>query len=106
MIVIVPLAVIVSHPPVRGIEKLNVPAAVGVPDTVIILLNHEAVTPLGNPEGVPIPVAPVVVKVTLGIAVPMQTVGVLDAVDTVFVGLTVMVPNAFIGAQPPVTGME
>ena len=46
---------------------------------------HEAVTPAGSPVGVPIPVAPVVVRVILVSAVLMQSVGLLEAVPAVFV---------------------
>ena len=40
---------------------MNVPDAVGVPLIVIVLDAQVAVTPNGNPVGVPIPVAKVVV---------------------------------------------
>ena len=36
------------------------PVEVGVPLIVITLLDHEAVTPAGNPVAAPMPVAPVV----------------------------------------------
>ena len=39
------------------------PVAVGVPLIVSTLLDHDAVTPVGNPVTVPIPVAPVVLRV-------------------------------------------
>lgn len=39
---------------------MKVPEAVGVPLIVIVLADHEALTPAGNPVAVPIPVAPVV----------------------------------------------
>jgi len=54
---------------------------------------------------VPMPVAPVVVCVMVGIAVLMQTVGVDDAALVVFVCMTVIVPVAFILPHPPVSGM-
>ena len=46
---------------------------------------QEADTPAGSPVGVPIPVAPVVVRVILVSAVLMQSVGLLEAVPAVFV---------------------
>ena len=46
---------------------------------------QEGVTPAGSPVGVPIPVAPVVVRVMLVSAVLMQSVGLLEAVPAVFV---------------------
>ena len=59
--VIVPVALTVPHPPVKGILYVKGPETVGVPEIVISLFNHEADTPVGKPVGVPIPVAPVVV---------------------------------------------
>ena len=57
-----------------------------MPLMVIVLDAHEAVTPAGNPIGVPMPVAPVVVCVITGLkAVLMHSVGVEDAADTVVV---------------------
>ena len=44
---------------------------------------HEGVTPAGSPVAVPIPVAPVVVRVMLVSAVLMQSVGLLEAVPAV-----------------------
>jgi hypothetical protein len=64
-----------------------------------------ALTPVGKPVAVPMPVAPVVVCVMVGIAVLMQTVGVDDAALVVFVCMTVIVPVAFILPQPPVNGI-
>ena len=72
---------------------------------VIVLIAHAAVTPVGNPVAVPIPVAPVVVWVIAVSAVLIHTVGVLDAAVTVLAGVTVIVPVAFTVPQPPVTGM-
>jgi hypothetical protein len=40
---------------------LNVPATVGVPVIVIVFDAQAAVTPVGNPVAVPIPVAKIVV---------------------------------------------
>ena len=57
---------------------------------VIVLEPNEAVTPAGNPVGVPMPVAPVVVKVIgAGSAVLIQSVGEDDAALTVLFGVTV-----------------
>jgi hypothetical protein len=61
--VIVPVAFTLPQPPVKGIVYVKLPVAVGVPLIVITLLDHEAVTPSGNPVAVPIPVAPVVLRV-------------------------------------------
>ena len=66
---------------------------------------HEAVTPAGRPVAVPIPVAPVVVRVILVSAVLIHSVGVEDAVPAVLAGVTVIVPVAFTDPQPPVKGM-
>ncbi len=84
---------------------MKVPEAVGVPEMVIVLEDHAAVTPAGNPVAVPIPVAPVVVCVMLVNAVLIHSVGVLDAVPAVLSGVTVIVPVAFTDPQPPVNGM-
>ena len=70
------------------------------------LFNHDAVTPVGNPDAVPIPVAPVVECVILVNAVLIHKVGVLDATLTVWFELTVIVPVAFTLPQPPVNGIE
>ena len=51
---------------------------------------HAAVTPVGKPEAVPIPVAPVVVWVIFGvIAVLIHKVGEDDATPTVLFGFTI-----------------
>ena len=71
---------------------MNVPATEGVPLIVMTSANHAAVTPVGNPVGVPIPVAPVVACVMSVKAVFRHTVGELDAVAAVFVGVTIIVP--------------
>ena len=55
-----PNSVTLPQPPVNGILQLKVPEVVGVPDIVITLLDHEALTPEGKPVTVPMPVAPVV----------------------------------------------
>lgn len=73
---------------------------------VMVLAAHDAETPAGKPEGVPIPVAPVVVWVISGIAVLIHTDGVEEAAVTVLSGVTVIVPVAYNVLQPPVSGME
>ena len=79
----------------------------GVPLIVIVLLDHEAVTPVGNPVAAPIPVAPVVVKVIVGdIAVFEQYVPLGAALTAVILGVTVIVPVAFTAPHPPVRGIE
>ena len=84
---------------------MKVPDAVGVPLMVSTLEAHEAVTPAGRPVAVPIPVAPVVVRVILVSAVLTHSVGLLEAVPAVLAGFTVIVPVAFTDPQPPVKGM-
>ena len=84
---------------------MKVPDAVGVPLIVIVLLAHAAVTPVGKPVAVPIPVAPVVVCVIAVSAVLIHNVGVLEAALTVLAGVTVIVPVAFTVPQPPDKGM-
>ena len=84
---------------------MNVPDAVGVPLIVIVLVAHVAVTPVGKPVAVPIPVAPVVVCVIAVSAVLIHNVGVLDAALAVLFGVTVIVPVAFTVPQPPANGM-
>ena len=64
-----------------------------------------ALTPVGKPVGVPIPVAPVVVCVMVVRALLIQMVGVLDAALVVLSGVTVIVPVAFILPHPPVNGI-
>ena len=77
----------------------------GVPEIVIVLLAHAALTPAGNPVAVPMPVAPVVACVIFVKAVLIHSVGVLDATPAVLAGVTVIVPVAFTLPQPPVNGM-
>ena len=82
------------------------PDAVGVPLIVIKLEAKAAVTPAGNPIGVPIPVAPVVEMVILGeIAVLIHTAGLEEGVPAVLFDVTVILPVAFTDPQPPVSGM-
>ena len=85
---------------------MKVPAAVGVPEIVIVLDAQEAVTPAGRPVAAPIPVAPVVVCVIAVRAVLMHRVGVEEAVLVILSGVTVMVPVAFTVVHPPVSGIE
>ena len=85
---------------------MKVPLAVGVPLIVIVFEFHTAVTPVGSPVAVPMPVAPVVVCVMLVKAVLMQSVGVDEAEPAVLAGVTVMLPVAFTLPQPPVSGIE
>ena len=87
---------------------MKVPAAVGVPEIVIVFDAHAAVTPAGNPVAAPMPVAPVVVRVIFVSAVLILNVGVEEAAPTVLIALelTVIVPVALTAApQPPVSGM-
>ena len=84
---------------------MKVPDAVGVPDIVITLLDHNALTPAGKPDAMPIPVAPVVVCVIFANGVMIQSVGVDEATETVLFGRTVIVPVAFTFPQPPVRGI-
>ncbi len=66
-----------------------------------------AFTPAGSPVAIPIPVAPVVVKVILGeIAVLIHKVGFDDAGVTVLFGVTMIVPVADADPHVPVSGME
>ena len=71
-----------------------------MPLIVIRLEAQAAVTPVGKPVAVPIPVAPVVVCVKLVKAVLIQSVGDEDAAPAVFAAVTVMVPVAVL--VPPV----
>jgi hypothetical protein len=64
-----------------------------------------ALTPVGKPVAVPMPVAPVVVCVMVVRALLIQIVGVDDAALVVFAGVTVIVPVADTVPQPPVNGM-
>jgi len=84
---------------------LKVPDAVGVPDIVITLLDHDALTPAGKPDAMPIPVAPDVVWVILVNGLLIQSVGVVEATVTVLFGRTVIVPVALTLPQPPVNGI-
>ena len=72
---------------------------------VIVLPANEAVTPPGNPVGVPMLVAPVVVWVIAVRGVLIQSVGDAEAALTVLAGVTVIVPVAFTVPHPPDRGM-
>ena len=78
---------------------------VGVPLIVIVLLAHAAVTPVGKPVTVPMPVAPVVAWVIAVKAVLIHKVGVDEAVPTVLFGLTVIV-NVVVEAHCPAFGVK
>jgi hypothetical protein len=104
-IVIFPVAFTLPHPPVKGIvyEKS---LAGALPLIVITFADQVAVTPVGKPVGVPIPVAPVV-DIVIVIGIP-QFIGVeYDGVPAVLFGheLTVIFPVAFTLPQPPVKGI-
>ena len=82
------------------------PVADGVPLIVITLPDQAAVTPVGNPVAVPMPVALVVVCVIFVKAVLTVSVGVDDAVPTAQAAATVIVPVAFTALQlVPVSGI-
>ncbi len=83
---------------------MNVPDAVGVPEIVMVLLAQVAVTPVGNPVTLPMPVAPVVVCEIFVNVVLIHNVVVVPAVIVLF-GLTVIVPVAFTVPHPPVNGI-
>ena len=84
---------------------MNVPEAVGVPLIVMVFVAQAAVTPVGRPVAVPIPVAPVVVCVMLVNAVLIHSVGDEDAAPAVLSGVTVIVPVALALPQPLLRGM-
>ena len=77
----------------------------GVPEIVITFAAQAALTPVGSPVAVPMPVALVVACVILVKAVLIQSVGVEEAAPAVLFGVTVIVPVAFTLPQPPVNGM-
>ena len=72
---------------------------------VIVLDAKAAVTPVGNPVAVPIPVAPVVAWVIAVNAVLIHNVGDDEAAPAVLFGVTIIVPVALTLPQPPVNGM-
>jgi hypothetical protein len=69
---------------------LKVPEVAGVPLMVMVFEDQLAVTPVGNPAAVPIPVAPVVVCVIGDKALLIHKVGVVDAELTVLTAVTVI----------------
>ena len=79
-----------------------------MPLIVIVLPDQAAVTPVGKPVAVPMPVALVVVCVIFVKAVFTVSVGVVDAAAAAQadVALTVILPIAFILPQPPVRGIS
>ena len=73
---------------------MNVPAAVGVPEMVIVLLAHVALTPAGKPlapltPASVMPVAPVVAMVITGKTVLRQSVGIEEGALAVLRGVMV-----------------
>jgi hypothetical protein len=64
-----------------------------------------ALTPVGKPVAVPMPVAPVVLCVMVANEVLIHNVGVDDAALVVLSGVTVIVPVADTVPQPPVNGI-
>ena len=72
---------------------------------VIVSDPQAAVTPVGSPVAVPIPVAPVVVCVISVKTLLIQSVGLDDAPPAVFAGVTVIVPTASTVPQPPINGI-
>ena len=84
---------------------MNVPDTDGAPVIVMLLLVHEALTPVGKPFApdtpeLEIPVAPVVVWVIAVKAVLIHKVGVEEAVPDELLAFTVKV------AELPETGFE
>ena len=71
----------------------------------MVLDDQLAVTPVGKPVAVPIPIAPVVVCVIFVKAVLIHKVGVDEAAPAVLAAVTVIVPVAFTLPQPPVNGI-
>jgi hypothetical protein len=84
---------------------LKIPDAVGVPLIVIVFEAQFADTPPGKPEGVPIPVAPVVLCVIGVNALLIHSVGVDDAAPAVMSAVTVIVPVALTVPHPPLKGI-
>jgi hypothetical protein len=85
---------------------LKVPTEEGVPLTVIVLFENDAVTPDGKFTTEPIPVAPDVVNVIAGeIAVFIHKTGLDNGAPTKLIGVTVIAPVAFRFPQPPVRGI-
>ncbi len=77
-----------------------------MPLIVITLADQAAVTPAGNPEAVPMPVALVVPCVIFVNTVFTVSVGVDDAAPAAQAAVTVIVPVAFTALQlVPVSGI-
>jgi hypothetical protein len=77
-----------------------------VPLIVITSPDQEAVTPVGNPEAVPMPVALVVACVIFVNTVFTVSVGLDDAAPAEQAAVTVIVPVAFTELQlVPVSGI-
>ena len=76
------------------------PAELGVPLIVIVLADQEAVTPVGNPVAVPIPVAPVVLCVIGVKTVFAVSVGAEEAAPAV---LVTMHPHPSVPAEEEIT---
>ena len=76
-----------------------------MPLIVITSPDQAAVTPVGNPEGLPMPVALVVACVIFVNTVFTVSVGVVDAALAVLAAVTVIVPVALTLPHPPVNGM-
>jgi hypothetical protein len=72
---------------------LNTPETVGVPDRVMEFEVQLAVTPVGNPTAIPIPVAPVVEIVSGLSGELMQTTGLEEGGAAVLVEVTVCAPD-------------
>ena len=79
-----------------------------MPLIVITSPDQAAVTPVGNPEAVPMPVALVVACVIFVNTVFTVNVGLVDAAPAAQadVALTVILPIAFTLPQPPVRGIS
>ena len=76
------------------------PLTIGVPEIVIVLDAQEAVTPVGKPDALPIPIAPVVVIVILVKAVLIHKVGVVLAAVTELTEITVTTVAVLVPVQP------
>ena len=73
---------------------------------VMTLFSQVAVKPVGKPDGLPIAVAPVVVKVMSGVSKEfIQSEGLDEGLVTVLLVITVIVPEAVTVPQPPFNGM-
>jgi len=79
--------------------------AVGVPLIEMVLFAQVALTPLGKPVGVPIPVAPPVAMVMLGDNATFTQVVRGLGVLAVLLATTVMVPVALMVPHPPARGI-